>query len=551
MATWKKVIVSGSAAELSSLTASGNITASAFYGDGSNITGVAASALDIDALGSDLTAITVAGTDKLALSDNGTEGRINVSQLATPLAGTGLEANSGTVRIAAAAAGNGLTGGAGSALAVGAGTHITVNSTNVAVNTSTLLPALSGSILTTVSGDIAITAAGVATIQANSVALGTDTTGNYAGAVAAGSGIYVGGSAGEGTTFTVSVNSGSMAGYFREDAYAGVSGDVTIASNGVATIAANSVALGTDTTGDYVASITSGNGLTGGTTGEGSTPTLAVGAGNYITVNANDVAVNTTTLIPAISGSILTTVSGDISITAGGVATIAANSVALGTDTTGNYVATLANATNGGITVTNGSTEGGAATVAVNLNGLSAAAVSVANDSIAIIDANDSNATRKESIADLVSGIAGTNLTASSGQLSLATTISGNPTFSGNVIVSGDLTVNGSTTTVSTTNITLEDRFIILNYGSGSVAPAGEGGIIVEGGTGGSGEAWFFDQTKGRWGVASGVSNTATSVTQAASSVLVYEGTTAAAASAGYNDVGNMAIASGDIYIYV
>jgi hypothetical protein len=34
-------------------------------------------------------------------------------------------------------------------------------------------------------------------------------------------------------------------------------GDITIASNGVATIAANSVALGTDTTGNYVATISS------------------------------------------------------------------------------------------------------------------------------------------------------------------------------------------------------------------------------------------------------------------------------------------------------
>jgi hypothetical protein len=41
------------------------------------------------------------------------------------------------------------------------------------------------------------------TIAANSVALGTDTTGNYAASVAAGSGITVSGSAGEGTTFTV------------------------------------------------------------------------------------------------------------------------------------------------------------------------------------------------------------------------------------------------------------------------------------------------------------------------------------------------------------
>jgi len=537
MATWKKVIVSGSAAELASLTATGNITASAFYGDGSNLTGVAATSLDIDAFGSDLTAITVSGTDKLALSDAGTEGRITVSQLATPLAdGTYLEASGGRIRIATGAAGAGLTGGGASALAVGAGTHITVNANDIAVNTTTLLPALSGSILGTVSGDITITAGGVATIAANSVALGTDTTGNYAGAVTAGSGIFVAGSAGEGTTFSVSADSGSMASYFRQDAYAGVSGDITIASNGAATIAANSVALGTDTTGNYVGTITAGNYIStsGAATGEGV---------------AHSLSVNTTTLIPAISGSIFGTVSGDISITDAGVATIAANSVALGTDTTGNYVATVANVTNGGLTVNNSGAESAAVTVGLNLNDLAAATVAVSADSIAFIDATD-NSTKKESIADLVAGIAGTNITAASGQLSLADTISGNKTFSNNVTVTGDLTVNGTTTTVSTTNVTIEDRFIILNYGSGSIAPAGEGGIIVEGGTAGSGEAFFYDQTNARWGVASGVSNTATSVTQAAAVSLVYDGSTANATAAGFDDLGNMAIISGDIYIY-
>lgn len=63
-------------------------------------------------------------------------------------------------------------------------------------------------------------------------------------------------------------------------------GNVTI----TAAIAAGSVDLGTDTSGDYVASITSGDGLTGGASGSGSTPTLAVGAGTGITVNADDVA---------------------------------------------------------------------------------------------------------------------------------------------------------------------------------------------------------------------------------------------------------------------
>jgi hypothetical protein len=52
------------------------------------------------------------------------------------------------------------------------------------------------------------------------------------------------------------------------------SGNASIAT----TIAANSVALGTDTTGNYVATVTSGNYLTGGTSGEGSTPTLNVDA---------------------------------------------------------------------------------------------------------------------------------------------------------------------------------------------------------------------------------------------------------------------------------
>ena len=58
----------------------------------------------------------------------------------------------------------------------------------------------------------------------------------------------------------------------------------------------------------------------------------------------------------------------------------------------------------------------------MDLNELSAAAVDVANDSVVIIDANDSNGSKKESIADLVSGMAGTGLSASSGQLGLTNT---------------------------------------------------------------------------------------------------------------------------------
>jgi trimeric autotransporter adhesin len=73
-----------------------------------------------------------------------------------------------------------------------------------------------------------------------------------------------------------------------------------------------------------------------------------------------------------------------------------------------------------GVTAGTGLSGGGTTgTVTVNFdpNSLSAGTVSVANDSIAIIDADDSGNPKKESIVDLVAGIAGTNLTASSGQL--------------------------------------------------------------------------------------------------------------------------------------
>ena len=89
----------------------------------------------------------------------------------------------------------------------------------------------------------------------------------------------------------------------------------------------------------------------------------------------------------------------------------------------GTVTATLTNsigkAANSGL---GGTTYDGSAAVAdwkLDMNTLTAAAVDVANDSIAIIDANDSNQSRKESIADLVAGMAGTGLTATSGQLSV------------------------------------------------------------------------------------------------------------------------------------
>ena len=166
-----------------------------------------------------------------------------------------------------------------------------------------------------------------------------------------------------------------------------VSGDITINSSGVATIAANSVALGTDTTGNYAADVSvSGIGLTvTGAAGEGTSYVITSGAtsansvsqivardasGNFsagtitatLTGNASTASTLQTSrtigLTGDVSGSVSFNGSADVNITA----TIAANSVALGTDTTGNYVATLST-TSSGLTLANSGTETAAVTV--------------------------------------------------------------------------------------------------------------------------------------------------------------------------------------------
>ena len=100
-----------------------------------------------------------------------------------------------------------------------------------------------------------------------------------------------------------------------------------------------------------------------------------------------------------------------------------------------------------GVTAGDGLSGGGTSgtvSLAVDLNELTAAAVDIANDSVAIIDASD-NSSKKESLADIVSAMAGTNLTATNGVLSslagdITSVVAGTGLTGG--ATSGDATVN-------------------------------------------------------------------------------------------------------------
>ena len=67
-----------------------------------------------------------------------------------------------------------------------------------------------------------------------------------------------------------------------------------------------------------------------------------------------------------------------------------------------------------------GDTQSGEATINIDLNDLTEATLNVANDDIAFVDTSDSNATRKESIADLMSAVAGNGITATNGVLAVS-----------------------------------------------------------------------------------------------------------------------------------
>jgi hypothetical protein len=254
------------------------------------------------------------------------------------------------------------------------------------------------------------------TVAANSVALGTDTTGNYVATITTngGSGLSGGAAGSEGTAITLAldvngltaetavadadtfpfydasvpanrkVTAANLATYVLAEA----TGDVTFA-NGVATIAANSVALGTDTTGNYVGDVTAGAGLTkSSTASEGQTVDLAVGAGEGIVVNADDVALKNGTNL--------------------------ADATVMGWDNTNNQ--------------------------------LTNAPITYSGNDVAVT-------------GDLT--VTGNDIKSSGG--TTAITLSG-----ANVTIQGDLTVSGATTTLNTATLSVEDRVIELGRVDGA-----------------------------------------------------------------------------------
>jgi len=145
---------------------------------------------------------------------------------------------------------------------------------------------------------------------------------------------------------------------------------------------------------------------------------------------------------------------------------------------------------------------------------------------------------------------AGTGITVNANDIAIGQAVAtdSNVQFN-NMVIDGNLTVNGTQTLNNTTNLLIEDRFILMNSGSSAT---GDGGILVGSGSAFSASAFIFDDSADRWGVQIDTqlgSSAASSIPEAYTSLYVL---TANTGSATYNVKGNIKIddGTGDIFIY-
>ena len=324
-------------------------------------------------------------------------------------------ANTGVTSIAGTANEVSVSGSAG-AVTVSLPNSITVDVTGAltgnASTASTLQTprsiGLGGSLSGSVSFDGSQNVTITADIVADSVALGADTTGDYvAGASASGAGISVTGSGGEGSTLTIS-NTGVTS-------VAGTTNEVNVSASAGSVI----IGLPNSITVDVTGALT-GNASTASTL---QTP-RSIGLGG------------------SLSGSVSFDGSQNVTITAD----IVADSVALGADTTGDYVAG-ASASGAGISVTGSGGEG--------------SGLVIANTGVTSLLGTANEVT--------VSGSAG----------AITVGLPDDVTIGGNLGVTGNLTVSGSVTTLNTETLLVEDNQITLNSNVTGV-PAANAGIEVE-----------------------------------------------------------------------
>jgi len=509
MASWKKVIVSGSRAVLA------DVTASAFSGDGSGLSGISA-----DSLANALTVDNATIQLNSGTTFNGSAARtISIKD-------AGVDADA----LATGVAGTGLTGGGGSALS------LDIN--GLAAETI----ATGDELVFSDIGDNGIHKETVDDLFTKGPALVTEA------AIAQADDYIVfldGGASGDAkkesvADFVDAINGTGL------DAQSGQL-KISAAQTGITSIVNSSLSkLGTDSAQEYIkfdtaneinvhinnterlsvtakgievtGQLTASAGITGSFTGDGSGLTGVTAAVNIDALDAlggtglhqtqdhfifSDNGTEKKITFSNLEDAIFGNVSSDVTIAAGGAATIANDAVDNNK---------LANMTQGTVKVGGGSNaptdldaKGDGKILIGDGTDINSVAVqgdiTLANDGDTVIGANKVHGSM------LNSDVAGTGLTYAGNNIDVAlNTLTSHTigagtseiTIGDNLTVTGDLTVNGDRNIVSTTNLLVEDKFITLASGSSA---ASDGGIVVQSAANGTGAALVWDTGVDRWAV--------------------------------------------------
>jgi len=537
MATWKKVIVSGSSADLSALSLDTALPV------GSGGTGASSLTDGGILLGSGTGAITALGQATNGQIPIGSTGGDPVLSTITGGANITVTNGAGSITIAASGLGSGTVQ---SVSATGNENGITLTSDGDSVNpTLTLGGALAnvansqltndGFMLGTTDISLGATGSSVAGLTLTGVEASGSFTGSFTGAFV-------------GTTDLPDLTDGNGIADFTYDgsttATVAVEADgstLSVGSGGV------KVADG-GITATQIATSVAGAGLAGG-------------GGTALSVNVDDssIEINTDTLrvkaggiatamIAAgavVSASIAADAIDTVHIADDAVesAQIADNAVALGTQTTGNYVATLGSGT--GVTIGSNTGEGSSPTIAVDY-GSSANNAVEGNTTLEVLGTTNEITVTGGGSAAL--GAGGRSITVA---LPDDVTIGQDLTVSQDLVVQRNLTVAGTASFQNTEDLDVADRFIRMASGS---TTNGDGGIVVQQTGPADGEAFAYDSAQTRWGVTGSFDPSTNTIAPDAfmSAVVVGSGGDAfGGVVAKYQKAGNMFVsASGDIYIY-
>ena len=268
------------------------------------------------------------------------------------------------------------------------------------------------------------------------------------------------------------------------------------------------VVLATDSTLTDERVLTAGSGLTMTDAGAGSTITLNVGAGTDITVNADDIQVNRSTLATAFAGNGLANGGSTLNVGAGTDITVNSNDVQVNRST-------LATAFAG-----SGLSDAGSS-LAVNPG----TGIKITADAVAIDDSVVATVSGTTFTGDVT---VNTNLTVK-GNTTLGDSSSDSVRFianawldndlnvSGSLTIAQNLTVNGTTTTVNTANLVVKDPLIY--FGSGTTSTNQNGGIALASGSSTAGQALVWGRVAtdtwgaGKQDVTAGTTTNVTSMT--------------------------------------